>query len=152
MDYGIFNVCTNVNACDCPRGCKVSTDSWLWEKNPLPHWGIAPASAACRSDALATELHPHPRSGVNAWTWSTTAEYNDLGASSWTTALRQDNSDESLVEVNTNSTPRALLWWFADRDQWQLPWDIWKFVSIYTCNSFYEHACVHTHIHIRARA
>ena len=29
-------------------------------KNPLPQWKIEPASAACRSDALPTELHPHP--------------------------------------------------------------------------------------------
>ena len=25
----------------------------------MPHWGIEQASAVCRSDALATELHPH---------------------------------------------------------------------------------------------
>ena len=31
-----------------------------WEKNPLPHRGIEPASAACRSDALPTELTPPP--------------------------------------------------------------------------------------------
>ena len=30
----------------------------LGEKNPLPDRGIDPASAACRSDALPTELHP----------------------------------------------------------------------------------------------
>ena len=30
-----------------------------WEKNPLPHRGIEPASAACRSGALPTKLHPH---------------------------------------------------------------------------------------------
>ena len=29
-------------------------------KNPLPHREIESASAACRSDALPTELHPHP--------------------------------------------------------------------------------------------
>ena len=34
---------------------RVCTESWLWEKNPLPHRGIEPASAACRSDALPTE-------------------------------------------------------------------------------------------------
>ena len=28
------------------------------QKNPLPHRGFEPASAACRSDALPTELHP----------------------------------------------------------------------------------------------
>ena len=32
-------------------------ESALWEKNPLPHLGIEPASAACRSDVLPTELH-----------------------------------------------------------------------------------------------
>ena len=31
---------------------RVCTESWLWEKNPLPHWGIEPASVAWRSDAL----------------------------------------------------------------------------------------------------
>ena len=38
---------------------RVCTESWLLEKNPLPHKGIEPASAACRSDALPTELHSH---------------------------------------------------------------------------------------------
>ena len=37
---------------------RVYAESWLWEKNPLPHWGIKPASAACQSDALPTEPHP----------------------------------------------------------------------------------------------
>ena len=39
---------------------RVCTESWLWEKNPMPHLGVEPASAACRSDAVPTELHPHP--------------------------------------------------------------------------------------------
>ena len=38
---------------------RVCTESLLWEKNPLLHEGIEPASDACRSDALSTELHPH---------------------------------------------------------------------------------------------
>ena len=38
---------------------RVCTERWLWEKNPLQHRGIEPASAACRSDALLTELHSH---------------------------------------------------------------------------------------------
>ena len=37
---------------------RVCTESWLWEKDPLPPRGIEPASATCRSDALPTELHP----------------------------------------------------------------------------------------------
>ena len=37
---------------------RVCTESWLWEKNPLLHQGIEPASAACWSHALPTELHP----------------------------------------------------------------------------------------------
>ena len=41
----------------CKRVC---TESWLWVKNPLPHWGTEPGSVACQSDALPTELHPHP--------------------------------------------------------------------------------------------
>ena len=63
---GFFNVHTGVNACDCTQGlyghCKrVCCESWLWEKNPLPHQGIKPASPAWWSNALtnwATSL-PH---------------------------------------------------------------------------------------------
>ena len=40
MDYGIFNVRTDVNACNCTRGCMATVrESALkvdWEKNPLP--------------------------------------------------------------------------------------------------------------------
>ena len=47
--FGIFNVCTDVNACDCTwrlyGHCKrVCTESWLWEKNPLPYQGLEPVS------------------------------------------------------------------------------------------------------------
>ena len=57
MDCRIFNVRTEVNACNCTRGCtdtrkRVCIERWLWEKNPLPHRGIEPDSAAWRSDAL----------------------------------------------------------------------------------------------------
>ena len=47
-----------VNACNCTLGC-TDTESGLWEKNSLAAPGIEPALAACRSDALPTELHPH---------------------------------------------------------------------------------------------
>ena len=53
MDYGIFNVSTDTNACDCTRGCTdtvresaLKIDS---EQYPLPHGRIEPALAACRS-------------------------------------------------------------------------------------------------------
>ena len=63
MDYGIFNMRTYVNAYNCTKGCTdIVRESKLkvdWEKNPLPHRGIEPASAACRSDDLPTEPHPH---------------------------------------------------------------------------------------------
>ena len=68
MDYKIFKVCTVGNACDCTQGCTTNTvrESALkvdsGRKNPLPHQGIKLASAACRSDALWTELHPRPPS------------------------------------------------------------------------------------------
>ena len=67
MDYGIFNVRTDVNACDCTRECTDTVrESALkdnWEKNPLPHRGIEPASAACRYDALPTELPSQEMNG-----------------------------------------------------------------------------------------
>ena len=54
---------TDVNAGDCTRGCtdtvRESALKGDWKRNPLPHRGIEPASATCRSDALSTELHPH---------------------------------------------------------------------------------------------
>ena len=61
----IFNVRTDVNACDCTRRLyghrkRICTESCLWEKNPLPYRGNEPASAVCRSDDLPTELHPRP--------------------------------------------------------------------------------------------
>ena len=36
---GIFHMHTDVNACHSTRGHRkrVCTESWLWEKNPLPH-------------------------------------------------------------------------------------------------------------------
>ena len=48
--FEIFNVRTDVDACDCTRGLcghrkRVCTGSWLlWEINPLPHRGLEPAS------------------------------------------------------------------------------------------------------------
>ena len=68
MDYRTLT-CSQmlINPCSCSRE---STDTVResalkgnWEKNPLPHHEIEPASATCRSDALPTELHPHP----NEW-------------------------------------------------------------------------------------
>ena len=44
------------------RAC---TESRLWETNPLPHRGIEPASAACRSGALARELPPLPPTSLS---------------------------------------------------------------------------------------
>ena len=65
MDYGIFNVCTNVNVCDCTRGCTDTVRESALKvdferKIPLKLRGIEPASAPCRSDVLSTELHPPP--------------------------------------------------------------------------------------------
>ena len=64
---GLFNVHTGVHACDCTRGLyrhrkRVCSESWLWEKKPSPHPGTEPASTACLSNALPTELHPRPSS------------------------------------------------------------------------------------------
>ena len=54
MDYRIFNVHTDVNACNCTQVCTDSLrESALkvdWKKNPLPHQEIEPASPVCWSD------------------------------------------------------------------------------------------------------
>ena len=50
----------------CGHRKRVCTESWLWEKNTLPHQGIKPALVARRSDALPTELHPHQKR-VSFW-------------------------------------------------------------------------------------
>ena len=72
MDYGIFNVHTDVNTCDCTRGCAdtviesaLKVDSGK-KTTPLPHREIEPVSAKCRSDALPTDLHPHLQTWL-AW-------------------------------------------------------------------------------------
>ena len=44
---------------------RVCAESWLWEKNPLLHWGVELASAACRPDALPAELHPHQQADLH---------------------------------------------------------------------------------------
>ena len=69
MDYRIFNLRTDVKACDCTWGCtdtrkRFCTDRWLLEKNPSPNRGIETASAACRSDALPVELNARPPARV----------------------------------------------------------------------------------------
>ena len=64
--FGIMNVHTDVDACDCTRGLhehskRVFTGSWLWGKNPLLHRGLEPVSAlrlAFQSGTLPTELFP----------------------------------------------------------------------------------------------
>ena len=66
---GIFNVRTDVvDARDCTLGLyghrkRVCTGSGLWEKNPLWHRGLEPASVLRRTyqlDVLPTELFPAP--------------------------------------------------------------------------------------------
>ena len=67
--FGIFLVHTDVDACICTLGLHghrktVCNGSWLWEKNPLPHWGLEPASVlhlAFQSDALTNWAIPAPK-------------------------------------------------------------------------------------------
>ena len=66
MDYGIFNVHTDVNARHCTRVCTGTVREsalkidFRIKISCMPHWWIEYASPTCRSDALSTELHPHP--------------------------------------------------------------------------------------------
>ena len=64
-----------------------------WEKNPLLHRGIEPASAACRSDALPTVLHPAPFCVCVMWGWYS-CQYRVTDA----------NSTIINLNVSTNST------------------------------------------------
>ena len=45
---------------------RICTESWPWEKNPLPHRGIEPASAAWQFDAL-TNWATSPRYHTQCW-------------------------------------------------------------------------------------
>ena len=69
--YGYQRCCfltrTDVDTCDCMwelyghhKLLKVCTESWHWEKNPLPQQGLEPASVRClpafQSDAQPAEL------------------------------------------------------------------------------------------------
>ena len=64
--FGIFNVRTDADVCDCTRGHYghrniVRAGRWPREKNPLLHRGLEPASVlrlAFLSDDLPTELSP----------------------------------------------------------------------------------------------
>ena len=68
-ELGIFNVRTDVDACDCTQGCSnavresICTGSRLWEKNPLPHRGLEAAPVlrlAFQWDDRPAELIPAP--------------------------------------------------------------------------------------------
>ena len=64
--FGIFNVHTDVDACNCTRGLYRHRESALevdWQKNPLPQQVLEPASVLClafKSDTLPTELYLPP--------------------------------------------------------------------------------------------
>ena len=60
---------TDVNAYGCTQGCvdivrKPSLKVDFGGKNPLPHQGLEPTSAAYLSDALSTKLLPPPTVSV----------------------------------------------------------------------------------------
>ena len=65
MDNGIFKVGTDVNACDCALGCTDTVREFSLEvdsgrKIPCRTGESNLRQRCCRSDALPTELHPHP--------------------------------------------------------------------------------------------
>ena len=52
MDYRIFNVRTDVNACDCARGCTDTRKSL--------HWNLTGRKIPCRTPPPASLLPPFP--------------------------------------------------------------------------------------------
>ena len=61
MDYRVCKWRTDFNACSCTRRCRDIVRESALGKNPLPHRGIEPPSAACRSDTLPIKLTSPPR-------------------------------------------------------------------------------------------
>ena len=76
--FAIFNVHTDVDACDFTRGLyghrkRVCTGSWLWEKYPLPHQGLEPAlvlELAFQPDALSLAILAPVNSAPLIWSKS----------------------------------------------------------------------------------
>ena len=64
IDYRIFYVHIDVNACNCTWVCMDTVAEFALKVDS--HRGIKPASAACRSDALSIELHPHPKNWLSS--------------------------------------------------------------------------------------
>ena len=58
MDYGVFNVRIDVNACECAQGCmhtvkRVCTENWLWE-GKIP---CRPGESNLRQPHAGSTLH-----------------------------------------------------------------------------------------------
>ena len=133
---GIFNLCTDVDACNWTWGlhknhnlCKtVCTESWCWEKKPLPHHGVIPMSAACWTGhsinwavslpwpSLTLHLLPWPSPScpgltlhlhVLPWPFTFTS-CPDLSPSQWS---HQDETKPQRGEISWifRETDRALL-------------------------------------------
>ena len=91
MDSRDFNVRTDVAARNCTRGCtetiKESVLKVEWEKYPLLHWGIEPASVA-RCSPNEQQIHPHFH-GMNGLATSADRSSSAVvsrGNAGWTTS------------------------------------------------------------------
>ena len=58
---------------------RVCTESWLWEKNPLPHQGIKSAPAEWQSDVPTNWTTSHPPSPLNKSAWDTSSQQSCMG-------------------------------------------------------------------------
>ena len=94
----------------CGHCKRVCTESWLWEKNPLPHQGIEPASAACRSYAQPPELHPHPR--ARRWAMA------KLGVMICNHALGLLSTMHIVTQVSVQVMPVAAVEWLWLNDRY----------------------------------
>lgn len=60
---------------------RVCTNSWLWEKNPLPHWGLGPASIlhlAFQSLYQMSHSHPSEQKKLAHYLFGTFATHSGL--------------------------------------------------------------------------
>ena len=80
------------------------TESWLWDKNPLPQWRIEPVSAACRSHILPTELHPYPTSNYIG------SEFESINTIE--NEIKNSNRCITIPHCRTNTAKRFVLFLF----------------------------------------
>ena len=121
-------MCTDVNACDCTRGCTdtvresaLKVDS---RRNIPCHTGKSNPSVMCQSNALPNELHPNPTFALlKAWDQSTVA---------WQAEMTVDKQSLLKLHVSSFSLWVPTLSWVSIVSSLQLCWV--EGACVFSCN------------------